>query len=269
MSPPRVPPMHSRVGLNVEGDNIVWGRSVRHDLMGRTSLTALVVLSATGRRLPPAECELLDDLATSLMATDTRIWPPKLGRIVAALGTTASGFCAAQLACASDKMGPLILGDAAHLLRELTERLGARVGQPEAIEAELARRLASGRRLPGFGAPFRPDDERLTALRESVARRGRADGPYWLLAERVAAAATRLRGLLPNIVLHGGALAMDVGLAPEEIGDVMLGLVVPLFLGTAREGARLREPQLRELPAQAVQYAGPQPRLSPRAQRGR
>ena len=269
MSAPSVPPMRSRVGLNVEGDNLVWGRSVRRDLVGRVSFTGVIVLSVTGR-LPSREaCDLLDDFVTSFQATDTRVWPLKVGRIVASFGKSAAGFCAGQLACASETLGPLIAGEAAWMLHDLRERLGERDGDPSAVEDEVAKLLAQGRRLAGFGAPFRPEDERLTALRECIRRRGQTGLRHYALAEQVAAAGKRLRGLEANIVLHAGALALDVGLAPGEVGDVMLGLAVPLLLGTAREGALRREPQLRELPADAVEYCGPAPCSSPRAGQGR
>lgn len=267
MSLPRISPMTSRVALTVDGDNRVWGRSVRKDLIGNTSLTALVVLSATGRLLPAADCALLDDLATALMAADTRIWPPKIGRMIASFGHTASGFCAAQLACASPAIGPLVIGDAAKMLAGLRASLGERSTNREAVEAVMARMLDEGTRLAGFGAPFRLEDERLIALKERVELTGRTGMVHWQLAELVAECASHLRGLRPNIVLHGGALALDVGLAPDEVGDVMLGLVVPLFLGTAREGAQLCEPQLRSLPPSAVEYVGPPQRTSPRAER--
>ncbi|MGC4122328.1 MAG: citrate/2-methylcitrate synthase [Myxococcales bacterium] len=262
---PTVPAMRSRVGLNVAGDNLVWGRSVRQEVAGRLSLTGLVVLSVTGRIATPTACELLDDYASSFHATDTRVWPLKVGRIVASFGSCAAGFCAGQLALASERIGPLIVGDSARLLRDLRQRLGAREADDEAVEREVAALLSKGERLPGFGAPFRPEDERLVALRECMHRRGRDALGYWALAERAAAAARRLRGLEPNIVLHGGAMVLEAGLAPEEAGDVILGLVASLLLGASREGARLREAPLRELPAEAVQYAGPAPRRSPRA----
>jgi len=269
MKPPNVPPMRSRVGLGVEGDNLVWGRSVRRDLVGRTSMTGLTVLAATGRLLSREDCELVDDFITALMATDARIWPVKTGRVVASFGSAASGFSAAQLACNTESMGPLIVGAAAVMLHGIRERLGERQGDAVAVKQDIAALLAQGQRLAGFGAPLRPADERVVALLEGLQRRGREDLRHLALAEKVAQAASELRGLQPNIALYGGALLLDVGLAPDEVGDTMLGLGVPLLLGSAREGALLREPQLRELPADAVDYQGPAPRTSPRAARRR
>ena len=262
--PPRLPALRSRVALAVEGDNLLWGRSVRHDVVGRVSLSGLIALSVTGRSLAPEDCALLDDLIAALMAVDVRLWPLKVGRVVSSFGHSMPAFVAAQVACASEKIGPLIIGKASQLLLDLEARLGDRVGDPAAIEEDLRRRLDAHERLPGFGAPFRPADERLVALRESIVRRGRQGMRYWQLAERVAEAAMKARDLQANIVLHAGGLFLDLGFRPDEANSVMLALVVPLFIGVAHEGAAEKDAQLRHLPADAVEYVGPPPRVSPR-----
>jgi len=264
--PPVLEPLRTRIGLAVAGDNRLWGRSLRDEIVGRTSLSGLAFLAVTGRLLPAEDCLLLDDLVAVHMVVDIRIWPLKLERVLSSFGRSPSAFVSAQLACASEAMGPLLAGKCARFLLELEREVDEQASNENAIIEAIRRRLENKERIAGFGAPFRRADERLVAFRESVARRGRSTGRYWDLAVRVAHAGMAAGNLPANIVLFTAALLLDLGVREDQCGDLMMGLVSTLFLAGAHEGARQAEPQLRRLPDDAVEYLGPPPRRSPRAE---
>ncbi|MBI5546425.1 MAG: hypothetical protein HY901_21265 [Deltaproteobacteria bacterium] len=257
--------MYSRVGIAVNDDNRLWGRSIREEIAGRLPYTGLAVLGISGRMLSPEDCALIDDVVAVNAVGDPRVWPFKLARVVSSFGHSVAGLAAIGLSFASPVIGPQTLKTTAELLLSIEAQLGERATDPSAMEAEVLRRLKSTERLPGFGVPFRLDDERVLALRECVERRGRKDMHYWRIAEQWAASARKVRNLRGNYSLFTSAVFLDLGLSPEQCAVLILGLLPGANLGPVYEGAQLAEPQLRCLPADAVEYVGPPPRRSPRS----
>ncbi len=260
-----LPPIRSRVGLAVAGDNVVRGYSVRDDLVGRTSLSGLVALGVSGRRLSAEECALLDDVAVASAVLDVRVWPIKATRVAGAYGQAPSSLSIGLAVVCGQSMGPLLAGASAKMLLEIEAELRPGEELAAQLRAQIESRIERGERLPGFGAPLRPEDERLVALRKAVEMRGRQQMRYWSLAEALAAAALAARGLQANVVLHIGALLLDLGFDVEQVKTMIVGLMANLLVPVAHEAALEADAQLRRLPDEAVEYAGPAPRLSPRA----
>jgi hypothetical protein len=239
-------------------------RFVGHDLfrglLGEESLTGLIALSIAGRRISPEERELLDCLSVVLSVADPRIWPLKINRLVAAYGGTLAAF-GAQVCVEGDLIGMWSAGYAAQTLMELHTALS---GSPE---ADLEALLEAKNRLTGYGVPFRVRDERLDALRACLEERGRTNMPFWQLQERMSDIVVRTRGIAPNIVIGAAAMLLDMGFEVAHVSAMAHFFNLPVFVANAYEGAAQAPAILRRLPDATIDYVGPPPRLSERAQR--
>jgi len=242
------------------------GFGVFDDLAGKVSLTDLVAIAITGRRLSTAERDVLDDVAAISTVADPRIWLLKVAQLVASHGGALTGVAAALLNMDNRyvsgwRVSPVVARFLVQLRADLGDRADDVAASTDYFEAYLAREPI----FPGFGIPFRPQDERLVALRACMHRRGRADLPYWRAMEQVAAIARSSRHLEPNILFGFAAACLDCGLAAEDIGPLSVVLVVHCFLANALESARQAPALLQRLPDVCIEYFGKPPRVSPRA----
>jgi hypothetical protein len=268
----------TRVGHADWGDNQFRGYSVARDLAGHETITSLLVLGIVGRRLDENERLMLDDLATVTSATDPRIWPLKMVRVasayagcgaaVAALTVYLEGAPIARYA-ADAPTGHHAAGRAAQILVDLRDAVLAG-GNPDAgadaILESHCRRMVGDKGGPfGFGVSLRHRDERIDLLAERVAARGRNELPYWRLFVNAAEIFWRLGSLRPNAPVAMGAVLLDMGFTPAQIGPLMLAIGAPAFWANAFEGAEQAPACLRTLPADCVRYVGPVRRSTPRA----
>jgi hypothetical protein len=248
------------------GDNRLQGHSVAHELAGTESWLGIVVLGVTGRRLAAPERAMLDDLGVVMTVADPRIWPLKLGRLVASYGSTLAGLAAGTLAMDEALIGNWTFGKMAALLRTLR----ASVGSPDdsaSVEAACRDRLGSDRRILGFGVSSRPVDERVEMLKLRVAERGRERLEYWTLFEHVCEAVFRMKGLRPNIASAAAAVCLDLGFDERETAVISAFIGLSDFLPNAAEGAVQMAPALQSLDAASIRYVGPPPRDSGRTSR--
>jgi citrate synthase len=122
-------------------------------------------------------------------------------------------------------------------------------------EAALARRLAEGQDLPGFGHPLYPDgDIRATTLFELL-REIVVNAPELAFAERIAGAGERLTGRRPNVDYATVTIERTLGLPPDSaLSMFLLGRTVG-WIAHAIEQAdgSLIRPRAR--------YTGPRPAL--------
>jgi hypothetical protein len=257
-------PIATRVGWAIKADHYWFGRLHGAEVSGRTPVTQLLADAVGAGPLDADALAVLDDLASVMSVADPRIWPLKLGRVVAAYGDGMAAVAAVELAFDSDFIGPWTCSGAAQLLQEI----GAEVG-PDAAPAAIAdaarARLGQGSRLIGFGVPARAEDERVVALRACMQRRGRHTRPAWRLLEIVAEVLHAERRLRPNIGLGVAAAALDAGFAPPQIGYLAVALMHNVVVANAVEGAALAPAVLRQMPPETMLYAGAAPRRSPRA----
>lgn len=242
-----------------------FGHEVFEDLLGQETFTGLTVLAVLGRRLPPEDCAVIDEAAVALTLADPRIWPLKLTRLLAAYGSPLLAATGGLLVLEGARIGPSVTEHSARLLSELRERLGDRWDDPALVRSAVEE-ISKGRRfLPGFGTPFRPEDERLVAFRKSLARRGRTDLPHFRALEAVVPIISELTHAQPNIALGVAACFLDLGLAIGEVAPLTTALLHHMFIANALESSAGAPAWLRELPEHAVDYAGPGPRRSSRA----
>lgn len=251
-------PIRTRVGRAGFGDYDHFGVRVFRDLAGKMSYLGLIAFAITGRRLSTEDEAILDDLAVSSHVPEPRVWPMKLSRVGASTGRAMPGFLCASVVLDSDVLGGRVAEDAAATLVELRAHLAS--NDDRELEAFVQQR----KRLVGFGVPFRDTDERVVSVRACLHRRGRADGAYWLLAERFWHVVKERRGVSANIVGATAAICLDLGFKPREVAPMAAILLQPTLLANAVAGAIESPEQLRCLPDDAVRYVGPLPRESPR-----
>jgi hypothetical protein len=231
------------------------------ELSGRESYTGLVALAVTGRRFSAEECAVLDDVACVSSVADPRIWPFKLTRIVAEFGSIQSAVAAGNLCLEEALIGPGPCQAVARLLSDLAREFGHDVSR---AAAALPDRVQEGI-PPGWGVPFRRQDERFEALRRCMQVRGRVELVHWRLAEAAIDVLRRTRGIEPNITLGVTAAYLDLGIAPSDVVPLVTALVQTVFVANAVEAARQAPSILRRLPDHVISYVGRKPRASPRS----
>lgn len=251
--------VRTRIGWADFGDYEHFGVRLHATLTGRGSLTQLIVFSASGVLLAEEAAAVLDDVAWAAHVPDPRVWPMKIGRLVATHDRRAIGGALAGLsALAGDALGEATFAAATDLiLRARTAHEG------EAPEASLRALLTPGAPLPGYGVQQRATDERVAALRACIARRG-GERPCWAAFEALSTLAAET-GRGPNIFSAGAAALLDAGVPPEAVPSVLAQLLAPQFFAHALDGPRTAE-SAHLAPAQ-VRYVGAPPRTSPRARR--
>jgi hypothetical protein len=247
-------------------DHWFRGYMVGKDLAGRATLAGLMGLGINGRRLTDDEAGMLDDIAVAWTSADPRIWPLKVSRLASSFGGTIQGIAAALLCMDCHVVGIWESSLAtARWLGELRESLRDCAGDPERVAQAARDHLGNRRFIPGFGVPYRVEDERVPPMWRCLANRGRDRLPNVHLFEQVGDVVRRERGIGPNVTGLATAICLDLGFAPDEIGSLLIYLATPMIIANAHEGARQAPAVLQRLPDDRVRYIGPAPRVSPRA----
>jgi hypothetical protein len=252
--------IRTRLGRAGFGDYDHFGVRVFRDLAGKTSYLGLIAFAITGRRLSAEDEAILDDLAVSSHVPEPRVWPMKLSRVGASGGRAMPGFLCGSVVLDSDVLGGRVAEDAAAALVELRAHVAA-----SDDDASIVAFVEQRKRLIGFGVPFREVDERVVSVRACLARRGRAGGAYWTLAERFWRVVKERRGVSANIVGATAAICLDLGFLPREVAPMAAILLQPTLLANAVAGAVESPEELRLLAEEAIRYVGPSARESPRS----
>lgn len=251
----KVEPLPTRVGAAAWGDNLFRGSSVSQDLAGRVSQWELLALAVGHSSLPPEDVPLLDDLVVCCIAPDPRIWPLKIVRLLSAFGHPIAGTIAGTYSTEGSPFGWRSCANAAEFLVAVAEARRTR-------DLQDALRASHDGPFPGYGVPFREEDERVVALRKCVTQRARPDDFYWKLAHEIEGEGTAAP---INIGGASGALLLDRGFTPKQILGVGPILAHPNYLANAMEGAEQAPAVLRELPTNAIDDQTTPERRSPRA----
>ncbi len=254
-----------RAGHIGDHDNRFCGHSVFGELATTTRNPTDLLLLAFGLRVADADLELVRCMALALCSPDARVWPLKMTRTLASYGNPVAGFFGAQLANASDRMGPGTATPSAQSLTWIAAQVGPDGAECDdaAVEGAVARHLAERGRIAGFGVPFRAEDERLVALRSMIAPHDAVRRPLWRMFLRVEAVMRAKEQLPPNIVMALAALLLDLGLSAHRAGMFLTMMMAPTFSAHALEASEQDGPLLQELPAAALEYQGAAPRRSP------
>lgn len=246
MSEPTKPEIVTRVAHAGHDSQRYRGHDLFRELLP-SRLSQLFILGITGRRVSEEVAELVEDALLCVAVADPRIWPMKIARLASCYGSEEAGLAAPYLALADARLGPAPFGPAARALVALAEAVGFDPDD-DALDAEVERWFRAQRFPAGFGVPFRAVDERAEALASSLARLGRAHGPYVKLFRRVVDRSRERGGPEPNITLAASAALLDAGFEPAQIVSLMNVAVVASYQPNAIEEASLRSPSLRALP---------------------
>jgi hypothetical protein len=260
--------IRTRVAHAYANEHAFRGFRIFADLLGRVSTGELVVLALTGKRMNAEECAFIDEIFVALAFADPRIWPLKVARIVGAYGRFLPAFAAGYLSLdiEGECVGPGVCSGVAEYLKEVFRRVGGRVDDVDAVAEVVMEKLKpKGARLQGFGVPFRPQDERVEALRGRLAARGWERRPYWRLLDSIATVVRREKKIEPNIGVALAAIFLDLGFESHDLRALTLMTVLSTLLANAAEGASEPAACLRSLPTDCVEYVGRPARDSPRA----
>ncbi|MEO6771684.1 MAG: hypothetical protein ABI467_01515 [Kofleriaceae bacterium] len=249
-------PIYTRVGHTGAHELRFQGKRVFGELLGTTTTTQMFALAITGRLISTAEATLIDDMMTAMASADPRLWPFKLTRLASAHGSASYGVGATIVASQGAIFGPTRFVEISEALIELA----AHATSDDEIEA----RLRQGR--AGFGILYGRHDARFDALMAQLARRGH-QGAYTSLVQRTVDLARARLNVEPHVFVAIAALGLDLRMTARQIGALgMLPLVLDA-LPNAVEGAQQAPIALQCLSPSVVQYVGPRPRASERAQR--
>ncbi len=260
---PPVPEIATRVARAYWEDHAFQGQRIFRDLIGRVSMTGMLGLALTGRRLSEDDCAFIDDILVALTVADPRIWPLKIGRIVASYGRFIPGFTAGFLSIDGASVGPVPSAATARALRDVFDAVGGRVDDGAAVERALEEKVRPLPRIGGFGVPFRPVDERVVALSASARRRGRDTRPYWRLFEAMTVFVRRERKLEPNADAVVATALLDMGFEGKVLDAMAASLFLMTFVANAMEGSAQPAAALRALPLDRVDRPSVGPRESP------
>jgi hypothetical protein len=263
------PVLITRVGHVGPDHHRFRGFEVGGELVGHESYWSVISLAIGGPRIDPGLSRLLDDLATSLVGPDPRIWPWKLCRLMSAYGRFSVGMAGPLIMMSSGRVGPAALASVARFFDELARELGPELADDGALRRAVERKLEHVPRPPGFGTPFRNQDERNAPIIALVRAHGRENGRHFSLVQRAAPLVFQQTQLPMNAAALVSGLCLDLGFSPEQIDVFGILLLVSNLVANSFEGSREAPAVLRRLPAEFVRYVGHAARRSPRAESGK
>lgn len=213
----------------------------------------LYVFGITGRRLTPAQIEMLHALWVCTSYPDTRLWNNRVAALAASARSSANlGVCAALAVSEATVYGGGAGLRAIDFLQRAVEAVAAGVDLAPLVLAE-----ARAHRVYGYGRPLNSIDERLPWIMALATRLGLDSGPHLKLAFEVE------QHLLPHYpqlrlnyaALHA-ALIADMGLTARQYQL----LRIPTFLAgmppCVVEAAGKPEGALFPTPCAGVAYEG-------------
>ena len=255
----------TRVGHIAYGRNRFCGADVFGKLAYEVAIPSdLIVRAFGGRRLDTADREVLRCVALAVTSTDARVWPLKLARILASHGNLYAGFHGAQLANATDRMGPNAGTGAALALAAISDAVGAAHDDASVIEAAAHRLVEAQAVIGGFGVPFRDEDERLVELAKLLECHPITRRRAWRMYRGLAAAVYARSKVRANVVAALAAIAIDFEIAPHRVGLFITIAMSHTFAAHALEACDHDGELLRELAVEHVEYRGQPPRVSRR-----
>lgn len=259
---PVLPTRVARAGWE-EHEYFDW--RIFRDLTGRESLAGMLYLAATGKRGDAEDLAVVDAIAGVVAVADPRIWPLKIVRVASAYGSVLPAMATGALFFESATLGSMLACDAAAVLVSIHAGMGVERYDDEALERHIRELVRTGRRFPGFGVPFRPQDERLVALSSLLRARGRDERTHFRVFRKLADVVRAERRTEPNALGGIAAALLDAKVPADRVGVLLYALVQYGQLANAVEGAAQAPELLRTLPEGCVEYRGPAPRVSPRA----
>lgn len=249
--------LRTRVGGAFPGSHAVFRGHDLHQDLQHLGWVDLYAFGVTGRKLTPAQSEMIQALWVCTSYPDSRIWNNRVAALAANARSSANLAMVAGVAV-SEAM--VYGGNAALRSMDFLQRAARRVAAGEALEEIISAETRQSK-IFGFGRPINSIDERLPVIMKLAQKLGMSEGPHVSLAFEVE------RILLerhPNLRMNFGglqaAMVSDIGLSVREYQM----LRVPHFLGgmvpCVAEAAEKDAGTLFPTPCSGVVYQGPAPR---------
>lgn len=249
-----------------EGDTeeiVVRGHRLS-DLIGRLSFAEMMFLMLQGRLPTPPQARTLDALLVA--SIEHGIAPPSMiARCYASYGTSIQAAVGAGVTAFGDRMGGL--GE--QMAKLMVDRLAPQQANGPIGDDVLAREAATivadakrtGARVPGFGIPLHGMDPRTPAVL-AVARREGTFGLYCRFGAAIETALSAARGGRPipmNLDGVSAVVALDLGF---DWRATRLFLLTPRTVSFAAHYLEEQDQDTtwRHLPADQIQYTGPEPK---------
>jgi hypothetical protein len=252
--------LRTRVGGAFPGSHAVFrGHDLHRDLQ-QLGWVDLYAFGVTGRKLTPAQSEMLQALWVCTSYPDARIWN---NRVAALAANARSSTNLAMIAGVAVSEAMVYGGNAALRSMYFLQQAVRRVAAGEVLE-DIVWAESRESKIYGYGRPISSVDERLAVIMALAEKLGMHKGPHVSLAfevERILL--TRYPNLLMNFGGLQAAMVSDMGLSVREYQM----LRVPHFLGgmvpCVAEAAEKDEGTLFPTPCSAVAYNGAAPRAWP------
>jgi len=249
-------PIQTRVAHTGADELRFRGKRVFGELLGKATVSQMLVLGLSGRWLDGGELAVIDDIVVAMSSADPRLWPFKVTRLASAYGRATFGVAATLVSGEGGMYGGNRLAGAALWLQAL-------VARGEVSDDDVHAALQAGG--AGFGVLYRGRDERFDALVAQTERRGKNALPAMRSALQASQVARERMQIQPHVYLAIAALGLDLGLEPAEIALIGMICLFHDSLANASEGAHQAPAILRAIPSGSIDYQGPPPRTSPRA----
>lgn len=197
--------------IEIAGRNVV-------DLLGTTSFTQALLLAIDGNEPDPDRTRVVDAVLVAML--EHGITPSSLATRLVLDGAPEafSGAVAAGLLAVGSRFLGTIESSAAFLQR-VVETADTPEQLEAAAEAEVARLVAAGERIPGVGHNLHSGDDPRVAVLLDIARESQLDGAHTAAFALLPMVVERRLGrvLVPNAAGAIGAILSDLGYNSEDV----------------------------------------------------
>lgn len=249
--------LQTRVGAAYPGSHAVFrGHDLHRDLR-HLDWISLYAYGVTGRRLTPAQAEMVQALWTHTSYPDARLWNNRVAALAASARSSATlGMAAGMVVSEATVYG----GQAALLSMSFLQSALRRVRAGEAL-ADIVWAETAGQHIYGYGRPINSTDERLPWIMALAQRLGLHQGPHLTLAFEVEQVLLqRYPRLRMNYTALHAALVADMGLSLREYQLLRVPVFIAGMAPCLAEAAEKPEGVLFATPCSGVAYSGHAPR---------
>ena len=260
------------MGAWLPGEGVVLrGRNIFTELAD-TPWMGYLLFAVTGREFSPEQIRLFEGIwSLSTSFPDPRLWNNRMATLaVTARSTPNLGLAAGIAACESIVFGHRPLLAAFNFITRLQQRLEQGEKLDALLQAALntpaAGRPGSGKnrqvaRVPGFGRPITPRDERLQPLRDLAHRLGQDQGVHLALAGRIEQELANLgHPMKMNVATLMGALCADQGFSAKQYYHYVMLCFSAGIIACALDAAAKPEGAFFPLRCDNIDYQGHSPR---------
>lgn len=232
-----------------------------HGELLESNYIALLAYGVTGRYPSPEETAVIQGLFVATSYPEWRIWN---NRIAALAGTVRSSPGLALGAAIAVSEAALYGGGPHVRLYDYLTQVRARLEAGELLADIVAKSVASGERLAGFGRPVAPDkvDERIAPLKELWDRRGPEKSYFVPLVfdievELVKRCRSPIRMNAASVYV---STLMDLGFSREEVSTLLSAVFLAGMNPCYMAASAGPENDLCSMNLDQLTYEGPAPR---------